>query len=203
MASFSDLLDQMQGQGMFSAISPFKLKDQALASIANAAAHVESAGIGANAAIGQEQVRGHTGWKMSNIKDIGESFRQKLVNDAQLTMEGMRQSGATGRTAMEQSGATSRVGMQQAGETDRTNLMESGLGKRLGKTQDFQDSQVAQLMRWKKWFMGAGGGGSAEDAARVTNKVDEKRKSAMPEQSGYASPYGGNLLYPGLEDTDY
>ena len=126
MADYSDLMSLLEGQGRFSAISPFRLDNKALASVIGTAGHVQSAAIDASTRIPQEMIRGATQLRATGMRDKGETFRQRLVNQANEMLEEMRQSGATFRTQLHESGETGRTGMREAGATERTKLVDAG-----------------------------------------------------------------------------
>ena len=140
------LLDEFeQGIGTF---SPFALSSEKkfARQVGPALANVLGDQIRAGADVEGNRLRTQGMLTATGMKESGDTFRQRLVNDAQILMRDMMEKGALTREGMSQSGQTQRTGMQEAGATGRVDLQgryNTSLQKDLFRLQGDRDDNLA------------------------------------------------------------
>ena len=194
------ILDDFQNSAGMFGITAMSGERKLARTLGPALAGVMGAQVRANADVVGAQTGARAMTDTAGIKDAGDTLRQKLINNAQLAITGMREAGAGARNkysadmgfAGQKYGADSSLTGLKYGQ-DATSDRQR---KKFKFDQDMYDQEA--LAAWR-----AGGTGGGSNVAAVTDKLDNRynEEQSMLQGTGGGGGWGGTVAKP-LDDED-
>jgi hypothetical protein len=130
--------------------------------------------------------------RLSRLKDLPDSEKERLLLNRQITLQDIRDAAAMERVERQQRGATERTGMQQAGANSRTAATVAGANQRTEATIAGAQKRVETQQTGATQRAGMRGGGASAGSYPTQQRVALQAKTSQflnqhPEYEGYVT----------------